>query len=64
MGISLADLSEEFFAEIADIYESDINLLKLTKILSHEKTDLSLSTTLKEPWKGLSWKESFHYYQD
>ena len=59
MGISLADLSEEFFAEIADSYESDINLLKLTKILSQEKTDLSLSTTLEEPWKGLYLEGKF-----
>lgn len=50
MGITLGDLSEEFFSEIAHRYQGNANALKLVRILSQEKTDLSVFTTLEEPW--------------
>ena len=53
MGITIGDLSEEFFSEIAESYNGDANTTKLVRILSQEQTDLSLSTTLEEPWKRM-----------
>ncbi|KAG0143820.1 hypothetical protein CROQUDRAFT_48267 [Cronartium quercuum f. sp. fusiforme G11] len=53
MGISLSELHDEFFKSIEDSYLEDPNTTKLVKILSQEKTDLSLSTTLESPWKEL-----------
>ena len=52
MGISLAELSEEFFEEIKVSYERDPNTTKLVSILSQERTDVSLSSTLEDPWKN------------
>ncbi|KAG0148276.1 hypothetical protein CROQUDRAFT_16628, partial [Cronartium quercuum f. sp. fusiforme G11] len=59
MGISLCELSNEFFKEIEDSYNNDSNTTKLVKILSQEKTDLSLSTTLESPWKELYQEGKF-----
>jgi hypothetical protein len=51
MGISLCELSDEFFEEVKDSYEKNSNTTKLVRILSIQKTDLSLITTLEQPWK-------------
>ena len=59
MGISLADLSEEFFSDIRESYSSDPNTLKLCQILSQVQVDLSLATTLDEPWKDLYFEGRF-----
>ncbi|KAG0139071.1 hypothetical protein CROQUDRAFT_55280 [Cronartium quercuum f. sp. fusiforme G11] len=53
MGISLSELHDEFFKEIEESYLTDTNTSKLVRILSQEKTDLSLSTTLESPWREL-----------
>ena len=49
MGITIGDLSEEFFQDIASSYEGNTNTIKLIKILTQEKPDLALITTLEEP---------------
>ena len=59
MGITIGDLSEEFFQDIASSYEGNSNTIKLVEILSQEKPDLSLITTLDEPWKNLYQEGKF-----
>lgn len=53
IGISLPDFSEEFCTEVKESYESDPDILDLSKILSQDRTHLSVSTTLGEPWQRL-----------
>lgn len=50
MGISFADLTEEFFTEAKDGHESDPKILKLYKILSQDNIDLVLLKAFVEPY--------------
>ena len=62
MGISVGYLSEKFFSDIRNGYSSDSNTLKLCQILSQIQLDLSLATTLEEPWKDLYFEGRFSLF--
>jgi hypothetical protein len=53
MGLSLAELCTEFFEEIKESYNTNVNTTKLVSMMSKDKANLSLASSLESPWKEL-----------
>ena len=49
MGISLAELSEEFFEEIREIYNKNHNIVKLVEILARKEKKPTPHQQLRQP---------------
>ena len=64
MGISITDLSEEFFNEIKQSYKKDKNCTLLTQILKKDVKDNDLINSLDELWKKSYQEGRFHLFDD